>query len=488
MTSSLYKKITHWLVARGTKPPYIVGLDLASQMLKATAKFLQGKDLRPSSLLPLPLMARLIELFNRLPSPILEWFYTWSGWVGATSAKRLDDYDAETVARWMVKQYPQRSYPAAMIGSPNGAAVHLCAALGIPYFPQTLLTQVRRHVSPDDAKGDLEWSKAPAHRLLSHNPDLWLYQMHDPNQDRLMLRRTAYFRCKRLQLGRTLEQFLRSHLPPGSILFLLECHYSWKTTRVRDRHTFQFGGKGGVSIQEYFEGSDRIADYLKSRNSDRRRWDPPAADGEYPESEWGFEPALREDVERFAEKHGYRVRRIIFQDPQDLSPLVADLYHWWYHQRGLPQNSGDDPPGHRLFVESFVNLQPWWTLRLGLVPYWAAFNDQVSADKLQQYVQSRRPYDEIYINLYSNSINSVGLASADEWREIMHQARCRGDFLGVHEKRYPRDLSSSIRHYTDLKKLPHGYPMPEPLKLGELDDFLAQAQNHYPVDWSYERI
>lgn len=101
-----------------------------------------------------------------------------------------------------------------------------------------------------------------------------------------------------------------------------------------DHHTFQFGGKGSALIEAYFEGSDRIARYPRARGSQRRRWDPPALDGEYPESEWGFEPALRKDVERFAQDHGYRVRQIMFQDPQDLSPLVADLYHWWYQQRG----------------------------------------------------------------------------------------------------------------------------------------------------------
>jgi hypothetical protein len=45
----------------------------------------------------------------------------------------------------------------------------------------------------------------------------------------------------------------------------------------------------------------------------------------YPEAEWGFESALREDVERFALLHGYRVRSIVFSDPEALSPLIADL-------------------------------------------------------------------------------------------------------------------------------------------------------------------
>ncbi|HEY9666433.1 MAG TPA: hypothetical protein V6C91_06485 [Coleofasciculaceae cyanobacterium] len=56
--------------------------------------------------------------------------------------------------------------------------------------------------------------------------------------------------------------------------------------------------------------------------------------------------------------------------PQDPSPFVAELYRWWYRQRGLPNADSGSAAENRLFIESFVYLQPWWTLRLGLVPFW----------------------------------------------------------------------------------------------------------------------
>lgn len=46
----------------------------------------------------------------------------------------------------------------------------------------------------------------PAQELLRANPELALYQMHDPNQDRLMSQIMPYFRVKRLQLGTTYER------------------------------------------------------------------------------------------------------------------------------------------------------------------------------------------------------------------------------------------------------------------------------------------
>ncbi|MEP0886058.1 hypothetical protein NDI49_31480 [Trichocoleus sp. ST-U3] len=475
--------ITNLLVSLGVRPHYIIGLDSATAALRATAKYLQGKELRSGDIAP-GLMASLLDAASHLPDRWIERFSTFSGWADASSPRVLDEIRAETMSHWIVKQYPKRRYPAAMIGSSNGAAVHLCAALGIPYLPQTLLTCVRHSSDLDDPKQKLEWAKEKVQRLLKKNPDLWAYQMHDPNQDRLKVGRLAYFRLKRTHLGSRLKQFLKENLEPGGTLFLLECQYTWLSTHAGERHLFQVGGKGELPPEAYFQDSQQIADFLRRHGSKHRQWNPPAPDGRYPESEWGFEPALRKDVEQFADEHGLRVRRIVFDFPQDLSPLVADLYRWWYQQRGLPSD--------RLFFESFTYLQPWWTLRLGLVPFWTVFNDQMSAQKLDNYLDTVKPYDEIYANLFSNGIESLGIASIDRWRSIINRARKHGQFIGVNEQQYPGDIASFIRHYTELKKLDGRYPIPEPLKLYELDNFLTAAgvseladveRSRYPVRW-----
>ena len=78
-----------------------------------------------------------------------------------------------------------------------------------------MLIPVRRTLSPDRLKEDLAWGRGPASELLSRNPEFKVYQMHDPNQDRLMLHHMAYFRVKRRRLGSTYEDFLRRVLAPG---------------------------------------------------------------------------------------------------------------------------------------------------------------------------------------------------------------------------------------------------------------------------------
>lgn len=476
---SLRAKVTRLLAAAGCKPGYITGLDSATLALQTLARYLHGKDLSPVAWFP-EVAAVGGQAINLLPPPLLQQITTWAGWANAASVGVLEHVEAETISRWVVNQYPRRRYPGALIGSTNGAAVHLGAALGIPWLPQTLLICLRRLVHPDRPQEDLEWARVPAQMLLSRNPDLWVYQMHDPNQDRPKISHVGYFRLKRTRLGTEFKQFLKENLAPGATLFLLECTYQWQSTPVGDRHVFQFGGTGDLPPTGYFSQDQQIREFLKQHQSESPGWCPPAPQGEWPEAEWGFEPTLRQDVEEFAQQHGYRVRRIIFQHPQDLSPLVADLYRWWYQQR---QMAGD-----RLLVESFVYLQPWWVLRLGMVPFWAVFNDQTSLNQLRQYLNTTRPYTEIYANLFSNGIRSIGLAAIEQWRSILERATQRGAFVGVNEQKYPHDLAANVRSYTELKQFPQRYPLPEPLGLAQLDAFLAETRDRYGVEWLTEPL
>ncbi|MBW4461913.1 MAG: hypothetical protein KME47_16980 [Nodosilinea sp. WJT8-NPBG4] len=475
MPFSPYLAINQQLAARGMKPQYVTGMDSATQGLQSAANYLNGKDLPSGGPVP-QLSVGLAQAIGSLPNAINDAIITGLGWLDASSPGALEQVRSETLAQWAVNQYPQRQYPAMMVGSSNGAISHLCAALGIPWLPQTLLVCTRHSGDKDDPKQVMTWAEDRVQRLLAANSDLAAYQMHDPNQDRLKVGRVAYFRLKRRRLGAAYRQFLQQNLMPGGTLFLVECNYSWPATQVSDRHFFQVGGKGGIHRAEYVEGSPRVAEFLQQQGSEHSHWHSPPSDGDWPEAEWGFEPALREDVMDFAEEHGLKVQRIVFDDPQSLSPLVADLHRWWYDQLGVPSD--------RLLAESFVYLHPWLCLRLGLVPYWTVFNDKTSLGLLKDYLQTTEPYNDIYLTLFSNGINSLGIAPIEQWRsDILSQARRRGEFLGVKEQRFPRDNASIIQHYLDLKQMPGQFPIPEPLTLHQLGEFLEQRGDRYAVDW-----
>ncbi|URD48388.1 hypothetical protein [Chroococcidiopsis sp. CCNUC1] len=117
------------------------------------------------------------------------------------------------------------------------------------------------------------------------------------------------------------------------------------------------------------------------------------------------------------------------------------------------------------------------------MPFWTVFNDRMSAERLNNYLDTAKPYDEIYMTLFSNGLKALGQASIEEWQSILSRARTRGQFIGVNQQTYPGDLASYTRHYTDLKKLEERYPIPESLTIQQLDKFLSQAGARYPVQW-----
>lgn len=459
-----------------TAPRYVTNFDSAAAMVRATGRHLRGMDFPGMGMVPAS-AEPLAALINQFPPRAKEMLYTYSSWGESISPSKLHKVRAEAVSKWFVSEYPKRQYPAVAIGSSSGALVHLCAAMGIPWLPQTFMIPVSHwslHV--DEPKQGMEWGAEQARPLLDANPELQLHHQWDPNQDRLTLARMTYFRVKRLWLGETYEQFLRDSLPEGGTIFLVECQRTWPTTKVDDRHLFQSGALGGATPEEFINGSDRVAGYLERYGSHRRHWDSPTPDGDRPEAEWGFEPALRDDVERFARENGYHVQRIVFQEPEHLSPFVADLYRWWYANRGMKAN--------RLLVESFVMLEPHWALRTGSVPFWMKFNMEPSLDELMRYLDSTDPYDEIFMMLFSHGVECVGLPSIDQWREVLQHARKRGEFLGVDEETFPRHFIEMVQYYTDIKrKIPARYPLPGPLGLGQLSTFLAESGERYPVRW-----
>jgi hypothetical protein len=330
--------------------------------------------------------------------------------------------------------------------------------MGVPWLPQTLLIPVRqRGISPDDPQRAAHAFDGTARALLDRNPDLVLHHMHDPNQDRLTLSRMAYFRVKRLQLGAAYERFLADHLEPGGTIIVAECGQQWPVTRVGERHLFQFGATGGIPAAEYRTGSDRVTDYLRRYGAGVDRWQPPPVDAEAPEAEWGFEPALREHIQAFATGHGYRVEQLSFDGPEDLSAPVAELYRWWYREREMPAT--------RLVIDSFMLLDPWWTLRAGAVPYWSVFPVEPSLAMLRDYLDRTEPYDHLHLGLFCHGVESAGMASAAQWRQLLDRARVAGAFAGVSPERYPNDPMTFFRFRSAIRSLDRRHPMPEPLSV-----------------------
>lgn len=430
-------------------PPAIATFDSATTMAMAVARSLDGQDfpdLGQSRWLHAP-----VAMSDVLPRGLRSHVFAVAGAREGVRPDRIELVKSGRLASWLVSLYPQRTFPMVALGSSCGALVHLYAAAGIPCLPQTVLVPVRRKRpgDPEDANEALALGTAPGKELLARNPDFQLHQLHDPNQDRLMVRHMLYFRLKWRVLPEPYRDFLERSLVPGGTILLVACRQSWPTVRLGPRHVFQHGAVGGAAPDEYYSGSDRVAKHLRHVGSSRRRWISPVADGSTPEAEWGFEDALTDSVVEWATKRGARVLMLSFDEPEDISAPIADLYRAWYRRAGVPDN--------RLHVESFIMLEPYWTLRLGLVPFWMVFNMAGSADRLQRYLEKRDPFDEIALTLFAHGIDSVGLPPIERWEELLSRARRRGRFVGVNTRTYPAHFSVFARYQAALRKLdgPH---------------------------------
>jgi len=169
------------------------------------------------------------------------------------------------------------------------------------------------------------------------------------------------------------------------------------------------------------------------------------------------------------------MRRLIFEQPDALSPLVADLHRWWNERPGLTCT--------RLLVDSFILTEPYWCLGTGSIPFWMVFNTEGSYAALQSFLSSR-VFEEIYATLFSHGVDSIGLPSMADWRWLIEHASNRSKFLGVDQTAFPRDFAVYARYHDDLlRTIPQRYSLPPPLTLGQLDQFLSTHAHRYDVDW-----
>jgi hypothetical protein len=350
--------------------------------------------------------------------------------------------------------------------------VHLAAAMGIPLLPQTYMIPVSRpeYLPLDEPKRNMEWGIDPGEVFLRNNPSFKLHHMYDPNQDRLTLEKISYFRVKMQHMLLEYERFISNNLEEGGTIIVSDCTRKWPVTTINDRFIFQFGALGGATEEEFLQGGDRVTKYLEKYNSHLRQWDSPDPDSDQPEAEWGFDRTLMKDIESLAQRNGYKVQRIVYNEPEHPSPFIAELYRWWYRQKGVIVN--------RLVAESFFLHEPYWILKTGSVPFWMKFNMDPSADWLEHYLNSTDEYDEIFLMLFSHGVEAIGLATPDRWKAILQKARKKHDFLGVDTENFPLDMGAMIKYNTEFKKkIQSRYSFNVPLTLDQVFEFKRQFNN-----------
>jgi hypothetical protein len=423
---------------RGVAPEdSVAAFDSASAFLTSLALALHHEDFAylGQSRLKVP----LVYASKALPRRLRRRAYAMASGREGVPPNRLGGIDLEQVATWATAKYPDRPFPAVLLGSSNGALTHLAAACGIPWLPQTMLVPVRRPgADPDDYRGAADFGVRHAPCLLDRNTGVQLHHMHDANQDALSASQMAYFRVKWRLIPEAYRRFLQQRLRPGAPIILVRDTSSWPVTRYGDRHVFQVGAQGGMSAEEYLA-----------------RPNVPSPNDTAPEAEWGFAEPLAEAVHDWATTASHPVIEIEYNHPQHPSSAVATTTRSWLRDRG--------EPAERLLVSSFIVHDPWRTITTGSVPFWTFFPVRSGAADLAAYLDATT-YDDIDIMLFSHGAHSRGLTYAQTWQQLADRARRQGRLLATDPSAFPTDFPVFVRYTRALRTLPDAVtpwrPMP----------------------------
>lgn len=410
------------------RPPYVGQFDSASTLVRVIAATLDGQG---SVGLGLPERFRLAARASAMvPKALRVRAYSFGALHEAVAPAELGSDAESAVAEWFVSQYSgiTRS-PALFIGSSNGALADLAAGMGAPWLPQTFLLLMRKPTTDvDDIRSVIAHAPSVGAPLAHAFPNAAAYQMHDPENDRLVVRHAAYFRMKWRRLPPAYRSFITSRLAPGGTIFIVGCRHPWPALRLSDRHFFQAGGHGGIGPQAILERHGLAGE---------PGWEM------QPESEWGYDDALTDDIAEFAASQGLRVVRLLFDEPQALSAPVARFFRDHVVHR----------PRRRLVVTSFNMLAPAHVLRTGSTPYWSVFNDTGSLANLEHFLRTEEPFDEIAAFLFQNGVAAQGQATAKAWQDVLHAASPCGRLVGVRLDQHPFDFAAFDRYRRAMKEM-----------------------------------
>lgn len=161
---------------------------------------------------------------------------------------------------------------------------------------------------------------------------------------------------------------------------------------------------------------------------------------------------------------GAKLERLRFSEPEDLSPLIADLFRDWYAGHGLPDS--------RLLVSSFLLMDPMLAMRTGSVPYWALFGTRPSLDRLAGYLSGAAAYDDIRLTTFPHGVESIGLPGIGEWQAVLGHAGRAGQLIAIEPNRYPRHFRALTGFHRELSRLPR-VPATPPLGWDAARQYLA---------------
>jgi hypothetical protein len=388
----------------------------------------------------------LLSCVGTLPQGVARFLISHYESFNGLSPEVLEDFSISTLIQQRLNDYARLpgKFPAITAGAAlAGATSYLSLALGAPFLPQAFVTTIRGGSFTGDVHEYMHRSLDAALRITAKDPNLMTIQHYDPVHDGWMTRFVNHLRFKILALPPEYASFIKSRLEPGGALVYLDGGTSWLRYRVGPRNVFQVGGWGGISPDEFLEGSDRIHYYARKTGLKFTDWklsDYPLESG--PESEWGSEPGLDASLESFCGQEGYRFVRINLPHPNDFSRLAFSA------AKRLLEKEGRQPAG--ALVEMFSQFDSHAARQAGLLPLWLIFNTQDSVEFLKEMAPQFPSGKPVFFSPLATFSLTPDLVPWSEWESALDGTRWIN--IGTRPGHYPADARALVKWVEPLRK------------------------------------
>jgi len=357
----------------------------------------------------------------------------------------LADFSMDRLIQARLADYAQLGgkFPALVTGAAlGGATTYLSLALGGPFLPQAFVITLKGGSLTGDVNEYLHRSLSAALRIAAENPGLMTIQHYDPIHDGWLTRFVNHLRFKLLDLPLAYAEFIRTKLTPGGAVVYLDGGASWLRYRLGPGSVFQVGGWGGISAEEFLEGSERITDYAKRNGLKSSNWrlaGYPLEKG--PESEWGCEPGLAEALEAFCKNEGFRFVRIPLPHPNDFSRLAFST------ARRLLEKEGRQPAG--VVIEMFSQFDASAARQAGLLPLWLIFNTLDSLEYLKEMRPQFPASRPVFFSPLATFSVTPDLVPWQDWESALEGLEWVN--IGTRRSHYPADARALVKWAEPLR-------------------------------------
>jgi len=369
------------------------------------------------------------------------------------SVERAENVRVDEQVKMMLHPYTRikdRKFKRVLVGAGSGATAHIANCLDCPMLPSH--TMVAKNLiipmNPDNKEDYLKLAVRIAQLILAHNKGIEIIIHYDPIHDRLWLERYVINRIKFLEVNQAYRDFFEERIEKeGDIIFVYNSQ-KFDYYKIADNIFLQLGGYGGISQQEYENGSETIDSWLeKSHSSKRGGWKFDYEKTSNEESEWGTRKEFCNNVREYCKEKGYNFIEVNINHIMEASLLAACLWH-------LRNNK--DGRSNGFLIETSWAHSPTAAAMSRYVPYWIPWADYSSMAIADAHLKQLTKLDIPRVAKFARYAElGPDIAGMKEWASVLgkyfgENIECFGDRTEINYPSGRRDIELFITRLFEI--------------------------------------